>query len=117
MSGPASPHAGKSARTVRFLPHHLHELQARNRTDRQDLQWKRLCATRSGVEGALCELVNAHRAHRSRYHGHRETHVQHVQHVLTGIAITIERLASQAADHLHRPSPPRRSSTTSTRGT
>lgn len=75
---------GKSARTVNSLPRHLHELQARNRTDQQDLQWKRRYATRSGVEDTICELVNAHRARRSRYHGHRKTHVQHV---LTGIAI------------------------------
>ncbi len=46
---------GKSARTVNFLPRHLHELQARNRTDQQVLQWKRLYATRSGVEGTICE--------------------------------------------------------------
>ncbi|MFE9940894.1 transposase, partial [Streptomyces hirsutus] len=91
---------GKSARSVNFLPRHPHELQARNRTDRQDPHWKRLCATRSGVEGTICELVNAHRARRGRYHGHHKTHVQHV---LTGIAINIERLASRAAEHLHRP--------------
>ncbi|WP_234315188.1 IS1182 family transposase [Streptomyces globisporus] len=89
---------GKSARTVNFLPRHLHELQASNRTDQQDPHWKRLYATRSGVEGTICELANAHRARRSRYHGHGKTHVQHI---LTGIAINIERLASRA--HPHRP--------------
>ncbi|CAL9651465.1 hypothetical protein C1708_33355 [Streptomyces sp. DH-12] len=72
-------------------------LQATNRTDQQDPRWKRLYATRSSIEGTICELVNAHRAHRSRYHGHRKTHIQHV---LTGIAINIERLASRAH---HRP--------------
>ncbi|MER5996487.1 IS1182 family transposase [Streptomyces viridosporus] len=91
---------GKSARSVNFLPRHLHELQAHNRTDQQDLHWKRLYATRSGVEGTICELANAHRARRSRYHGHRKTHVQHV---LTGIAINIERLASRRPRHPHRP--------------
>ncbi|MFC9951401.1 transposase [Streptomyces prasinus] len=87
---------GKSARTVNFLPRHLYELQATNRTDQQDPHWKRLYATRSGIEGTICELVNAHRARRSRYHGHRKTHAQHV---LTGIAINIERLASRAHHH------------------
>ncbi|MFE3121872.1 IS1182 family transposase [Streptomyces hydrogenans] len=94
---------GTSARTVNFLPRHLHELQALNRTDQQDRQWKQLYATRSGVEGTICELVNGHQARRSRYHGLRKTHVQHV---LTGIAINIERLASRAPAHAHSPRPP-----------
>ncbi|WP_437099872.1 transposase [Streptomyces sp. enrichment culture] len=75
-------------------------LQATNRTDQQDPRWKRLYATRSSIEGTICELVNAHRAHRSRYHGHRKTHIQHV---LTGIAINIERLASRPPQPLPRP--------------
>ncbi|MDL5199798.1 transposase [Streptomyces sp. ALI-76-A] len=60
---------GTAARTVNFLPRPLHELQARNRTDQQDPQWKRLYATRSGVEGSICEFINGHQARRSRYHG------------------------------------------------
>ncbi|MEV8311864.1 transposase [Streptomyces flavidovirens] len=55
---------------------------------------------RSGLEGTVCELVDAHRARRSRYHGHRKTHVQHV---LIGIAINVERLVSRVPEHLHRP--------------
>lgn len=94
---------GTSARTVNFLPRHLHELQALNRTDQQNRQWKQLYATRSGLESTICELVNGHQARRSRYHGLRKTHVQHV---LTGIAINIERLASRAPAHAHSPSPP-----------
>lgn len=94
---------GNSARTVHFLPRHLHELQARNRNDQQDRQWKQLYATRSGVEGAICELVNGHQARRSRYHGLRKTHVQHI---LTGIAINIERLASRAPLHPYSPRQP-----------
>lgn len=94
---------GTAARTVNFLPRPLHELQARNRTDQQDPQWKRLYATRSGVEGTICEFINGHHARRSRYHGIRKTHVQHV---LTGIAINIERLASRTTQHPHRPRSP-----------
>ncbi|MFE9341394.1 IS1182 family transposase [Streptomyces sp. NPDC007063] len=94
---------GTAARTVNFLPRHLHELQARNRTDQQDSQWRRLYATRSGVEGTICEFVNGHRARRSRYHGLSKTHVQHV---LTGIAINIERLAQRTTRHPHRPRSP-----------
>ncbi|MDT0382664.1 transposase [Streptomyces sp. DSM 42041] len=94
---------GTAARTVNFLPRHLHELQARTRADQQDSQWRRLYATRSGVEGTLCEFINGHRARRSRYNGHRKTHVQHV---LTGIAINIERLASRTTRHPHRPRRP-----------
>jgi len=41
-------------------PAHLHELQPRNRTDRQDLRGRRLYATGSGVDGTICEPVNAH---------------------------------------------------------
>ncbi|MFE0654595.1 transposase [Streptomyces sp. NPDC059534] len=65
---------GASARTVNFLPRHLHELQARNRTDQHDSQWRRRYAARSGVEGTICEFVNGHRARRSRYHGVAKTH-------------------------------------------
>jgi transposase len=94
---------GTAARTVNFLPRHLHELQAQNRADQQDSQWRRLYATRSGVEGTICEFINGHRARRSRYHGHRKTHLQHV---LTGIAINIERLASRTTRHPHHPRRP-----------
>jgi transposase len=94
---------GTGARTVNFLPRHLHELQTRNRTDQQDPQWRRLYAIRSGVEGTICEFINGHQARRSRYHGLRKTHVQHV---LTGIAINIERLASRASRHPHHPRSP-----------
>ncbi|MEU9778840.1 transposase [Streptomyces sp. NPDC047968] len=61
--------------------------------------WKRLYATRSGVEGTICEFTNGHQARRSRYHGIRKSHVQHI---LTGIAINIERLASRTTRHPHR---------------
>ena len=71
--------------------------QIRNRTDQQDLQWRRLYTTRSGIEATICEFVNGHQARRSRYHGLRKTHVQPL---LTGIAINIERLAAHT--------PPRR---------
>jgi transposase len=83
----------RQGRTITFLPRHLHEAQAHNRTEQQEEEWRRTYAVRSGVEGTVCELVNGHRARRSRYHGLAKTHVQHV---LTGIAINIERLWSQA---------------------
>jgi Transposase DDE domain len=91
---------GTAARTLNFLPRHLHELQTQNRADQQDPKWRRLYSTRSGVEGTICEFVNGHQARRSRYHGLRKTHVQHI---LTGIAINIERLASRAPQHPHQP--------------
>ncbi|MGA5871748.1 transposase [Streptomyces cinereoruber] len=97
---------------MNFLPRHLHELQIRNRTDQQDRQWKQLYATRSGAEDTIRELVNGHRAHRSRYHVLRKTRVQHVP---TGIAINIERIASHAPARVHRPRPsPRPSRNTPT---
>ncbi|WP_425329111.1 IS1182 family transposase [Streptomyces eurocidicus] len=93
-----------AARTVNFLPRHLHELQARNRADQQDHQWKRLYASRSGVEGTVHELATSHRARRCRYHGTAKTHVQHV---LTAIAINIERLSEQEPENsAYRPRPP-----------
>ncbi|MEV6730608.1 transposase [Streptomyces sp. NPDC051364] len=91
---------GTSARTVNFLPRHLHELQARNRTDQHNPQWQRRCAARSGVEGTICEFVNGHRARRGRYHGVAKTHVQHV---LTAIAINLERLATHAPPATEHP--------------
>ncbi|MEU7314319.1 transposase [Streptomyces sp. NPDC007083] len=99
---PACTH-GTAARTVDFLPRHPHELQARIRADQQDSQRRRLYATRSGVEGTICEFVNGHRARRSRYHGLSKTHVQHV---LTGIAINNECLAQRTTRHPQRPRSP-----------
>lgn len=95
---------GPSARVVCFLPQHLHELQARNRADQHDPQWRHLYAARSGVEGTVDECVNSHRLRRCRYHGMAKTHLQHV---LTAIAINIERLsAREPAVSAHRPRPP-----------
>jgi transposase len=96
--------SGTSARTVNFLPRHLHGLQAQNRLDQQDPEWRRLYASRSGVEGTVNELVNGHRMRRCRYRGLAKTHVQHV---LTAIAINIGRLSEQEPTHSTcRPRPP-----------
>ncbi|MEI5035880.1 transposase [Streptomyces sp. S1A(2023)] len=96
------PRPGNAAQGDRggILPQHLHELQAQNRANQQESPWRRLYATRSGVEGTIREFINGHQARRSRYHGHRKTHVQHV---LTGIAINIERLASRTTRRPRRP--------------
>jgi hypothetical protein len=95
---------GSSGRTVNFLPQSLHELQVRNRADQQDPVWRRLYASRSGVEGTVSELVNGHHMRRCRYHGLNKTHVQHV---LTAIAVNIERLSTQEPEaSTYRPRPP-----------
>ncbi|MFC4885307.1 transposase [Streptomyces beijiangensis] len=89
---------GQAARSVYFLPQHLHELQARNRADQQDPAWRKLYALRSGAEGTIAELALGRRARRCRcrcrcrYHGLSKTHVQHV---LTAIAVNIGRLTEQ----------------------
>ncbi|MGW2190059.1 transposase [Streptomyces sp. NPDC001719] len=96
--------SGTSPRTVNFLPRHLHELQAKNRSDQQDPAWRRLYGCRSGIEGTVNEIVNGHRMRRCRYHGLAKVHVQHV---LTAIAINIERLSEQATEpSSYRPRPP-----------
>ncbi|XUL85526.1 IS1182 family transposase [Streptomyces galilaeus] len=95
---------GLSARTVNFLPRHLHELLIRHRADQHDHEWRRLYASRSGVEGTVNEFVNNHQMRRCRYRGLARTHVQHV---LTAIAVNIERLAQQEpAASTHRPRRP-----------
>ncbi|MDT0309731.1 transposase [Streptomyces sp. DSM 44917] len=81
----------KQGRTVYFLPRHLHELQAHNRSQQQDAHWLRLYGSRAGVEGTMSELVNGHSVRRCRYQGLAKTHVQHT---LTAIAINVERLAA-----------------------
>lgn len=104
-----------AARTVNFLPQHLHELQARNRSDQQAPQWQRLYASRSGIQGTMNKLVNGHRMRRCRYHVVPKAHVQQV---LTAIAVNIERLSTQEPeDSTYRPAHRRRSSSTSTRTT
>ena len=95
---------GTSARTINFLPQHLHELQATHRAAQDTPDWKRLYAARSGVEGTVSECVNGHQMRRCRYHGLGKAHVQHV---LTAIAINIERLAGQEpGDSSYRPRSP-----------
>jgi transposase len=95
---------GLSARTVNFLPRHLHELLLRHRADQHNHEWRRLYASRSGVEGTVNEFVNSHQMRRCRYRGLARTHVQHV---LTAIAVNIERLARQEpATSTYRPRRP-----------
>jgi hypothetical protein len=95
---------GTSARTINFLPQHLHELQAQHRAAQDTPEWKRLYGARSGIEGTVNECVNGHQMRRCRYHGLAKTHVQHV---LTAIAINVERLSGQEpADSTYRPRPP-----------
>jgi transposase len=50
------------ARTINFLPRHLHEAQERNRADQQDPAWRKLYASRSGAEGTIAEFAGGHRA-------------------------------------------------------
>jgi transposase len=95
---------GTSARTINFLPRHLHELQARQRATQDTPEWKRLYGARSGVEGTINECANGHQMRRCRYHGLGKAHVQHV---LTAIAINIERLSEQEPDNsTYRPRTP-----------
>jgi hypothetical protein len=60
IATPARPrflHQWQAPRTVNFLPRHLHDLQAQNRADQQDPTWRRLYASRSGIEGTLCQWL------------------------------------------------------------
>jgi Transposase DDE domain len=92
------------ARTINFLPRHLHEAQERNRADQQDPAWRKLYASRSGAEGTIAEFTGGHRARRCRYQGLAKTHVQHV---LTALAVNVERLSRQEpADTDYRPRSP-----------
>ncbi|WP_435613357.1 IS1182 family transposase [Streptomyces sp. bgisy159] len=94
----------RKGRTVHFLPRRLHDLQAQNRADQQDPQWRRLYASRSGVEGTANVLANAHQMRRCRYRG---TAKAHIQHVLTAISVNIARLSTQEPDDsTYRPRPP-----------
>lgn len=107
----ASCTSGKAPRTVNFLPRRLHDLQAQNRADQQNPDWRRLYASRSGVEGTVDELVNAHQMRRCRYRGQAKTHVQHV---LTAIAVNISRLSDQEPTHsTYQPRKPTHSRNTS----
>ncbi|MEV6956066.1 transposase [Streptomyces sp. NPDC051183] len=40
-----------------------------NRADQQDPTWRRLYASRSGIEGTVNEIVNGHQMRRCRYRG------------------------------------------------
>ncbi|MDX2681638.1 IS1182 family transposase [Streptomyces soliscabiei] len=91
-------------RSLYFPTRRLHELQAKNRADQQDTDWRRLYGLRSGAEGTIAEFADGHRGRRCRYRGLAKTHVQHV---LTALAINVERLSLQEpAGHSYRPRPP-----------
>ncbi|MFF7888147.1 transposase [Streptomyces sp. NPDC020794] len=91
-------------RSLYFPTRRLHELQAKNRADQQDTDWRRLYGLRSGAEGTIEEFADGHRGRRCRYRGLARTHVQHV---LTALAINVERLSRQEpAGRSHRPRPP-----------
>ncbi|WP_181009235.1 IS1182 family transposase [Streptomyces sp. SM11] len=91
-------------RSLYFPARHLHELQAKNRADQQDTDWRRLYARRSGAEGTIEEFADGHHGRRCRYRGRAKTHVQHI---LTALAINVERLSLQEpANSPYRPRPP-----------
>ncbi|MGI5412690.1 transposase [Streptomyces chartreusis] len=91
-------------RSLHFPTRRLHELQTKNRADKQDTDWRRLYRRRSGAEGTIEEFADSHRGRRCRYRGLAKTHVQHV---LTALAINVERLSLQEpADGSYRPRPP-----------
>lgn len=101
-----------AARNVGFPPRALYELQIRNRAQRQEPDWHKRYAVRSGIEGTICEFAHRHGMRRCRYRGQAKAHLQHV---LTAIAVNVERLSRQplgeSAPHGRRP--PFRSTATS----
>ena len=92
-----------AARNVGFPPRELHELQLRNRAERQEPAWHKRYAVRSGIEGTVCEFAHGHGMRRCRYRGQAKAHLQHV---LTAIAVNIERLSRQPEDEATPPRPP-----------
>lgn len=82
-----------AARNVGFPPSELHELQMRNRAERQEPAWHRRHAMRSGIKGTICEFAHGHGMRPCRYRGQTKAHVRHV---LTAIAVNIERLSRQS---------------------
>jgi hypothetical protein len=80
------------------------ELQIRNRAKRQEPDWHKRYAVRSGMEGTICEFVHGHDMRRCRYRGQAKAHLQHV---LTAIAVNVERLSRQPSGE----SPPPRAPT------
>jgi transposase len=92
-----------AARNVGFPPRELYELQIRNRAERQEPDWHKRYAVRSGIEGTICEFVNGHGMRRCRYRGQAKAHLQHV---LTPIAVNIERLSRQPPGESAPPRPP-----------
>jgi transposase len=92
-----------SARNVGFPPEALLELQLRNRAERLEPAWHKRYATRSGIEGTICEFAHGHGMRHCRYRGQAKTHLQHV---LTAIAVNIERLSRQPPGNNAPPRPP-----------
>ena len=91
-------------RSLYFPPRRLYELQAKNRADQQDTDWRRLYGLHSGAEGTIQEFAHGHRGRRCRYRSLAKTHVQHV---LTALAINVERLSLQEpVGCSYRPRPP-----------
>ncbi|MER7694886.1 hypothetical protein [Streptomyces sp. NPDC097610] len=47
-------------RSLYFPTRRLHKLQAKNRADQQDTDWRRLYGLRSGAEGTIAEFADGH---------------------------------------------------------
>jgi transposase len=81
-------HARPARRSISVFPRaqHLARQVAQERMTTR--AFKDQYARRAGIEGAICEAVNAHAMRRSRYRGLTKTHLQHL---FTAMAINLKR--------------------------
>lgn len=86
---PTRDHCTRAKREPRQLTLHqreVHEALHRARREQKTDEWKSQYALRSGVEGTICQAVQAFGLRRCRYRGTAKTHLQHV---LTAAAINL----------------------------
>lgn len=90
---PARPSCTRSqfeGRQIVVASRLLHEIQARNRAQQDDPNWRHRYDRRAGIEGTISEAVRGFALRRTRYIGLTKTTVGHV---LTACAINAARIA------------------------
>jgi Transposase DDE domain len=78
-----------TGRVLHVRPQGAHEALQKRRQEQLTPEFRKLYATRAGVEGTLSQAVRGMGLRRARYDGLARTHMQHI---LTAVAINVVRI-------------------------
>jgi len=78
-----------TGRVLHLRPQAAHSALQARRYEQQTSEFRKLYATRAGIEGTLSQGVRSMGLRRARYDG---LHKTHLQHILTAVAINLVRI-------------------------